>query len=121
MVSIAERNQRILIQRHETVTDCIGNHTSAWTDFLELWANVTITASTEGTEAGTTSMTQTMKAIVLRSAETAAFRSNHHRILFDGEIYNITGVIPYYTSGDLVQIMAVSQKGRPTDHEQCGY
>lgn len=119
MVSIAERNQRILIQRHETVTDRIGNHTSAWTDFLELWANVTITASTEGTEAGVTSMTQTMKAIVLKSTRTAALCSNRCRILFGGGIYDITGVVPYYTSGDLVQITAESQKGRP-EHGPCG-
>lgn len=119
-VSIAERNQRITIQRNETVTDRIGNHTSAWTDFLELWANVTMTASTEGTEAGVTSMTQGLKAIVLKSAETTAIRSNCHRIIFDGEIYNITGVVPYYTSRDLVQITAVSQKGRPDGHGECG-
>lgn len=30
-VSIAERNQRITVQQNETVTDRIGNHTSAWT------------------------------------------------------------------------------------------
>ena len=113
-VSIAERNQRITVQQNETVTDRIGNHTSAWTDFLELWANVTITASTEGTEAGVTSMRQTMKAIVLKSAQTAA--------LCSGEVYNITGVMPYYTSGDLVQITAVSQQERLVEcDEQCGY
>lgn len=120
-ISIAERNQRITIQQNEPVTDSIGNHTSAWATILELWANVTITASTEGTEAGNTSMTQTMKAIVLRSAETAALRSDRHRILFGGEIYNITGVIPYFTSGDLVQITAVSQKGRSEEREQEHY
>ncbi len=59
-VSIADRNQRITVQQNEAVTDRIGNHTSAWADFLELWANVTITASTEGTEAGITSMRQTI-------------------------------------------------------------
>lgn len=121
-VSIAERNQRITVQQNETVTDRIGNHISAWTDFLELWANVTITASTEGTEAGVTSMRQTMKAIVLKSATTAALCSNRHRILFGGEVYNITGVMPYYTSGDLVQITAVSQQERLVEcDEPCGY
>ena len=88
---------------------------------MELWANVTITASTEGTEAGITSMRQTMKAIVLKSAQTTALHSNRYRILFGGEIYNITGVMPYYTSGNLVQIIAVSQKGKLTDHGQCEY
>ncbi len=120
-VSIADRNQRITVQQNEAVTDRIGNHTSAWADFLELWANATITASTEGTEAGITSMRQTMKAIVLKSAQTTALHSNRYRILFDGEIYNITGVMPYYTSGNLVQIIAVSQKGKLTDHGQCEY
>ena len=121
-VSIAERNQRITIQRNETAIDGIGNHTSAWTDFLELWANVTMTASTEGTEAGVTSMRQTMKAIVLKRAATAVLCSNRHRILFGGKVYNITGVMPYYTSGDLVQITAVSQQERLVEcDEQCGY
>ena len=48
--------------------------------------------------------------------------SNRHRILFGGEVYNITGVMPYYTSGDLVQITAVSQQERLVEcDEQCGY
>lgn len=113
-VSIADRNQRILIQQQTTEKDAIGNHTSAWTTKMELWANVTITASTEGTEAGITSMRQTLKAIVLQSKATAALCSNRYRMVFQGAVYNITGVMPYYTSGDFVQITGVSERGDVT-------
>ena len=62
------------------------------------------------------------EAIVLKSATTAVLCSNRHRILFGGKVYNITGVMPYYTSGDLVQITAVSQQERLVEcDEQCGY
>lgn len=99
-ISIAERNQRITVQQNETVTDRIGNHTSAWTDFLELWANVTITASTEGTEAGVTSMRQTMKAIVLKSAQTAALCSNRHPVRRRGlQRYRCDAVLHQRRSG----------------------
>ena len=41
-MNIAGLNVRIMIQKNETVTDRIGNHRSAWTNYFSCWATARI-------------------------------------------------------------------------------
>lgn len=109
---IADMNQRITIQQHKTDTDDIGNHTSEWTDLVTVWANVKVQSSSEsdGTDAGVTAMQNTLSVIIRQSSLTAQLCSNCYRLVFHGAPYNITGVQPYYTSGDYVQLTSTLER-----------
>ena len=50
-MNIAGLNVRIMIQKNETVTDRIGNHRSAWTNYFSCWATASDQTGDEAEEA----------------------------------------------------------------------
>lgn len=83
---------RIMIQKNETVTDRLGNHSSAWTDYFPCWASATDQTGDESEEASRTREEDRMDFTVRYCSETAVVTSKGYRILLDGRIYNITHV-----------------------------
>lgn len=83
---------RIMIQKNETVTDRLGNHSSAWTDYFSCWASATEQTGDESEEASRTREEDRMDFTVRYCSETAEVTSKGYRILLDGRIYNITHV-----------------------------
>ena len=83
---------RITIQKNETVTDRLGNHSSAWTDYFPCWASATDQTGDESEEASRTREEDCMDFTVRYCSETAEVTSKGYRILLNGRIYNITHV-----------------------------
>ena len=73
------------------VTDAIGNHTNAWTDYFSCWATVSAGSSDENESAGHTVAAQKLDFTVRFCSETAVIDARHYRILLGDRIYNITG------------------------------
>ena len=113
-MEIGTLNQRITILEHRTVIDEIGNHTAVWDEAFSCWAKVTLKASSEHTDAGVTKETQTLEFLI---------RQNQHwmpsvtgnRILFQGNIYDITGITPDYLHKDYLKITAEARKAGQND------
>lgn len=83
---------RIMLQKNETVTDRLGNHSSAWTDYFSCWASATDQTGDESEEASQTREEDRMDFTVRYCSETAEVTSKGYRILLNGRIYNITHV-----------------------------
>ena len=113
-MEIGTLNQRITILEHRTVIDEIGNHTAVWDEAFSCWAKVTLKASAEHTDAGVTKETQTLEFLI---------RQNQHwmpsvtgnRILFQGNIYDITGITPDYLHKDYLKLAAEARKAGQND------
>ena len=76
---------RITIQKSSVKTDKIGNHTAVWEDVYannlsgkEYWAAKQLNAQSE------------LDFIIRYCSEVAALDSEHYRIRFRGDLYNIT-------------------------------
>ena len=83
---------RIMIQKNETVTDRLGNHSSVWTDYFPCWASATDQTGDESEEASQTREEDRMDFTVRYCSKTSAVRSTTHRIIFRDEIYDILAV-----------------------------
>ena len=89
---IEKMNERITIQRNETVTDRYGNHKSTWTDYYRCWATPSTQTGQEGEEAAYTQEEDRLDFTVRYCTETAAVTSKQYRILLGERIYNIVHV-----------------------------
>ena len=91
-MNVALLNTRITIQKNTVVTDAIGNHTNAWTDYYSCAATV---GSESGSEVNRTSETleQQIIAFTIRySSEVAGLTSTGYRVIFQDELYDITTI-----------------------------
>ena len=93
-MNISGLRVRIIIQKSETITDAIGNHSSAWRDYFTCWATAVASGkSAEETQnAGTTQEADRLDITVRWSSETAAVNSKQYRVLLNGRIYNILNI-----------------------------
>ena len=93
-MNIAGLRVRITIQKNETVTDAIGNHTSAWTDYFTCWATAIASGKSaeETRNAGTTQEADRLDFTVRWSSEIAAVNSKQYRVLLNDRIYNILNI-----------------------------
>jgi len=91
-MNIAMLNERVTFQKNEVVTDRIGNHTNAWTDYYECAATISGESGREDQEAGQTTEHPDMNVTIRWCRKAAAITEDGYRILFHGEIYNITGI-----------------------------
>lgn len=93
-MNIAGLRVRIIIQKNKTITDAIGNHSSAWRDYFTCWATAVASGkSAEETQnAGTTQEADRLDITIRWSSETAAVNSKQYRVLLNGRIYNILNI-----------------------------
>ena len=88
----ARLNERIMIQKNSFITDEIGNHRNTWEDFFSCRATIGGERATEKQAAGLTVDNAAMSVTVRYCRKTADVNALEYRILFKGEIYNITNV-----------------------------
>ena len=91
-MEIAKLRSRITIQHSEVVTDAIGNHTNVWVDY---WAGAAYANLASGKEYGAAGLTLGSDTLVFEVRWCERLRelnSTKFRILFGGNIYNITCV-----------------------------
>lgn len=91
-MKIALMNLRILIQKNTTITDAIGNHRNEWQDYYSCYATISGEGGSEKADAGQTVANQSGAFTVRWCEETDAVTSDGFRILYGGEIYNITRI-----------------------------
>lgn len=113
-MEIGTLNQRITILEHRTVIDEIGNHTAVWDEAFSCWAKVTLKASAEHTDAGVTKETQKLEFLIRQSQHWMPSVTGN-RILFQGNIYDITGITPDYLHKDYLKITAEARKAGQND------
>ncbi|MFQ9855428.1 MAG: head-tail connector protein [Ruminococcus callidus] len=114
VMEIGTLNQRITFLENRVVTDEIGNHTAVWDETFSCWARVTLKSSVENTEAGVTKETQKLEFLIRQSRNWMPSVTGN-RILFQGNIYDITGITPDYLHKDYLKLTAEARKAGQND------
>lgn len=91
-MNVALLNTRIIIQKNAITSDKIGNHKNVWEDYFSCYATINGESGSEANRAGETLENHNMAVTIRYCSETAKIEPTTHRILFNGEIYNITSV-----------------------------
>lgn len=89
-MDISKLRSRITIQHSEVVTDAIGDHTNAWVDYWSCAAYANLASGKEYGAAGQTLGSDTLVFEVRWCEWLRELGSTKYRILFGGNIYNIT-------------------------------
>ena len=88
---IEKLGERITIQKNAVEMDAYGNHKSVWQDYFSCHAY----ANTYQEEEMTSEVTSEQRAVIFEvryCSELSGVTSDHYRILFRGEPYNILSV-----------------------------
>lgn len=88
-------NERVTIQKNETVIDEVGNHKNIWTDYFLCYATISsegLASSREKETAGLMVEDVSMTVTVRYCMKTAQITSTGYRIVFHGEVYDIVNV-----------------------------
>jgi SPP1 family predicted phage head-tail adaptor len=91
-MNIAMLNERVTFQKNEVVTDRIGNHTNAWTEYYTCSATISGENGREEADAGQTTEHPDMNVTIRWCQKAAAITEDGYRIVFRGELYNIIGI-----------------------------
>lgn len=94
-MNIGLLNEKVTFQKNETVGDAIGNHKNFWVDFYTCAATIGgegLASSKEKEEAGTTVEDASMTVTIRYCRKASEIGSTTHRLIFHGEIYDITNV-----------------------------
>lgn len=88
-------NEKVTFQKNTVITDSIGNHKNGWEDFYICHATIGgegMASSKEKEEAGTIVEDVGMTVTIRYCKKALEIGSTTHRIIFKGEIYDITNV-----------------------------
>ena len=88
-------NEKVTFQKNTVITDSIGNHKNGWEDFYICHATIGgegMASSKEKEEAGTIVEEVGMTGTIRYCKKASEIGSTTHRIIFKGEIYDITNV-----------------------------
>ena len=106
-MEISKMRSRITIQKNTVEADAIGNRRVVWTDFYSCYAYANIaTGKTAGQAAGQTVASDGYTFTVRYCKALEDMDSDHYRILFDGDIYNITLVDDFQFRHETLKLTA---------------
>ena len=91
-MDVARLNEKVTIQKNCLQTDEIGNHKNSWADYCTCHATVGGEQSAEKDIAGLTVDDAGMSVTVRYCRKLADVNTLQYRVLFRGEIFNITNV-----------------------------
>ena len=89
---IEAMRERITIQRSRTRNDKNGNHTLIWEDFYSCAAYVNNLSGSEYWEAAQVNAQAEINFVIRYCSEVEALDSEHYRIIFRDQIFNISFV-----------------------------
>lgn len=98
--------RRIMIEKHETVKDKIGNHTSRWQDYHECFAYINLTSANEYGMSPETISKGSFTFIVRWCSAISKINSKEYRIRFRGDAYNITGIDDVQLKHEKIRLIA---------------
>ncbi|MCQ5141461.1 phage head closure protein [Enterocloster bolteae] len=87
---IGEWKERIVIQRSRAGTDKAGNHVLSWEDFYVCWAYVNNLSGKEYWEAAQVNAQKDVFFLIRYCSEVVGMDTEHYRIVYRGQVYNIT-------------------------------
>lgn len=87
---LGEWKGRITIQKSTLGNDSTGNHVLSWEDYYTCWAYVNNLSGKEYWEAAQVNAQKDIYFIIRYCSEVVAMDTEHYRILFRGQVYNIT-------------------------------
>lgn len=87
---LGEWKERITIQRSTLGNDKAGNHVLAWEDYFFCSAYVNNLSGKEYWEAAQVNAQKDVYFIIRYCSEVAGMDTEHYRVLFRGQVYNIT-------------------------------
>ena len=94
-LNVSLMNEKVTFQKNTVITDSIGNHKNGWEDFYICHATIGgegMANSKEKEEAGTIVEDVGMTVTIRYCKKASEIGSTTHRIIFKGEIYDITNV-----------------------------
>ena len=94
-MNVSLMNEKVTFQKNVVVADVIGNHNNVWEDFYICHATIDgegMASSKEKEEAGTIVEDVGMTVTIRYCKKASEIGSTTHRIIFKGEIYDITNV-----------------------------
>jgi SPP1 family predicted phage head-tail adaptor len=94
-MDIALFNSKVTFQKNTVITDSIGNHKNGWEDFYSCFATIGgegMASSKEKEVAGTIVEDVGMTVTIRYCQKASEICSTTHRMIFRGEIYDITNV-----------------------------
>ena len=110
-MEISKLRSRITIQRSEVATDAIGNHLSVWVDYWSCAAYANLASGKEYGAAGQTLGSDTLVFEVRWCERLRELNSTKFRILFGGNIYNITCVDDVRFRHERLKLTAHRERG----------
>lgn len=87
---LGEWKERITIQKSTLGNDSAGNHVLSWEDYYTCYAYVNNLSGKEYWEAAQVNAQKDLYFIIRYCSEVSAMDTEHYRILFRGQVYNIT-------------------------------
>lgn len=101
---------RITIQKNTVSVDSIGNRTAGWTDYYSCYAYANmsdnLSATSEKQEAGQYVVSDSYVFKVRYCSCLAGLTSDGYRVMFNGDIYNITKVDDFQFRHETLKITA---------------
>ena len=95
-MNISLLNTTITVQKSTVITDAIGNHTTAWTDYYSCHATIggenSSSKGGEDTEAWTVVDHSGIDFTVRYCSAVSALNITEYRVLYAGELYDIIGI-----------------------------
>jgi len=88
--ALGEWKERITIQKSVLRTDKVGNQVLFWEDYYTCFAYVNNLSGKEYWEAAQVNAQKEIYFLIRYCSEIANMDTEHYRVLFRGEIYNIT-------------------------------
>lgn len=87
--ALGEWKEQIIIQKSTLGTDKVGNHVLTWADYYTCSAYVNNLSGKEYWEAAQVNAQKEIYFLIRYCSETAGMDTDHYRILFREQIYNI--------------------------------
>lgn len=102
--------ERITIQKSAARTDKAGNHMLVWEDYYKCFSYANNLSGKEYWEAKQVKAEMELDFVIRYCSEVSALDTEHFRILFRGNIYNITFVDNVQYKNKTVKIRAALAK-----------
>ena len=103
-MEIALMRSKISIQKCTVTTDADGNHIESWEPYYDCSAYANLSSGREDEAAGHTVSSDTVAFTIRYCALTKALNTKEYRIVFNGDIYNITAIDDYQYRHETLKI-----------------
>ena len=94
-MNVSALRSKVIFQKNAAMTDKYGNHKNAWTDYYTCFATIGgegLASSKEAEVAGVIVEDFSLTVTVRYCEKAAAITSTEYRVIFMGEIYDITNI-----------------------------